>query len=403
MSRIRSVYDHGFSRPDDRFIPVSPEDLVRLVSEDSDVFGSTANAIDKVARLIHLVLEQEKTAFERLTVQTYSNLNPDRETVVIDDPEMDADATEDLLFRKLGHMLEKANFEQLTPEQVEAAINTGNTHGMRVHLDFEQVKQISVWVRGRSEKPHRQRTLAHPLRGETVSVATFNRLVIVVSLKRDEHVHVRLFKDIPVRDIEALMPHAKVKMNRRDAIFMVGGGAGAAWSVATKLTIASVAAVTNLLWLLALPLAGLSWKLFSGYRRALKDRDSNRAKHLYFQSLGSNRSAIHMLASMICEEEIKEALLLYAFCTDATRERLKPESLSDLDRQVQNYLKERLGIVVDFDIADAIETLDRLELWSDRERYIALPPDAAEQALIQHWSEQRTESYHRDLLGIHSA
>ena len=62
-------------------------------------------------------------------------------------------------------------------------------------------------------------------------------------------------------------------------------------------------AVTNLLWVLALPLAALSWKIFSAYRRALKDRSSHRAQHLYFQSLGNNRSALFLITKMICEEE----------------------------------------------------------------------------------------------------
>ena len=224
--------------------------------------------------------------------------------------------------------------------------------------------------------------------------------MIIASLKTDEHIFVRLFKDIPVRDIEALLPHARVKMNRRDAFLMVGGGAGAAWSVATKLAVASVAAVTNLLWLLAIPLAGLSWKLFTGYRRAIKDRDSNRARHLYFQSLGNNRSAIHMLASMICEEEIKEAVLLYIFCTEEAQQHLKPESIHDVDRMIQNYLEERIDVSVDFDVTDAVETLDRLELWSNRANLRVLSFSQAIAKLADHWTEQRTEKYHHNLLGI---
>ena len=46
-----------------------------------------------------------------------------------------------------------------------------------------------------------------------------------------------MFKNIPIRDVEALLPHARVRMNRRDALFMLGGGAGAAWSVVTKLAL----------------------------------------------------------------------------------------------------------------------------------------------------------------------
>lgn len=223
---------------------------------------------------------------------------------------------------------------------------------------------------------------------------------MVVSLRGDDDVHIRMFKDIPIRDVEALLPHAKVRMNRKDAVFMLGGGAGAVWSVITKLAIVGAAAVTNLLWVLALPLAVLSWKVFSGYRRALKDRSSSRAQHLYFQSLGNNRSAIHMVAKMICEEEIKEAVLLYAFTTPTIREKLKPTSMKDMDRLIQNYLEERIGVRVDFDIADASETLERLGLWIDSEALTTLSVEDSIKELEGHWMELRSENYHANLLGI---
>ena len=97
-------------------------------------------------------------------------------------------------------------------------------------------------------------------------------------------------------------------------------------------------AASQLLWIIAVPLAGLSWKVFSGYRRALKNRDSNRAKHLYFQSLGANRSAIHMISFMICEEEIKEAFLMYAFCLDAEADG-RSVSEADIKSSIEDYLR----------------------------------------------------------------
>jgi hypothetical protein len=271
---------------------------------------------------------------------------------------------------------------------------------MRVRLDPESIKDVSIWVRGRSEAEIRRRGILNPRKGIVTTVAVFNRIAFVASLKKEQSIHVRLFKDIPIRDLEALLPHAHVRMNRKDAAFMVGGATGAAWSVIAKLTIASVAAATQLLWVLAVPLAGLSWKIFSGYRRALKDRDSHRARHLYYQTLGANLSAIHRLASMISEEEIKEAVLLYAFCSREVLGKLAPESFADLERLIQSYLRERTGITCDFDMDDAVETLDRLDLWEDREKLRALPPEQAAGKLEEHWTELGSENYHAGLLGI---
>ncbi len=400
LARIRSVYDYGFSRPDDRFIPVAPSDLIDLVTSDTDLFGPTAADLSRVADGILSILEQERSAFERLTIEAYAPFNPDRETLVLDEERESDEADEAVLMSKLEHMLEKANFERLSPDQVQAAIEAGNTHGLRVNLDQSSVESVSIWVRGRTESIVRRRTLLNPRKGIEENVATFNRLVLIAKMSREQHLHIKMFKDIPIRDVEALLPHARVKINRKDAFFMVGGGAGAIWSVATKLTIASVAAVTNLLWVLALPLAGFSWRLFSGYRRALKERDSHRARHLYYQGLGSNRSAVHTVATLICEEEIKEAVLLYAFCAPHVVERLRPQSLADMDRLIQNYLKERIGIDVDFDIHDAVETLERLGLWVDQDSFKVLDIEEGIAELEQHRIERRSVDYHAQLLGI---
>ena len=188
-------------------------------------------------------------------------------------------------------------------------------------------------------------------------------------------------------------------MGLRDAVMMIGSGAGAVWTVIAKVLAVGLVAASQLLWVVAVPLAGLFWKVFSGYRRAIKDRDSNRAKHLYFQSLGANRSAIHLISYMICEEEIKESVLLYAFCLDVENDG-RSTSESAIKAEIEAYLKELTKIEVDFDIDDAIETLDRLSLWKDRTELRVIGLDEASGKLETHCQQGLSRDYHAGLLGI---
>ena len=158
-------------------------------------------------------------------------------------------------------------------------------------------------------------------------------------------------------------------------------------------------AASQLLWVVAVPLAGLFWKVFSGYRRAIKDRDSNRAKHLYFQSLGANRSAIHLISFMICEEEIKEAVLLYVFCLDAESDG-RSTSETAIKAEIETYLNKLASVEVDFDIKDAIETLDRFDLWNDRGELQVIGLDEASSKLELHCKQGLSRDYHAGLLGI---
>jgi hypothetical protein len=206
----------------------------------------------------------------------------------------------------------------------------------------------------------------------------------------------KMFKNIPQGDLEALMPHAKVKMGPRDFLTTIAASGGAFWTIVTKLVTTGIAAAGSLLYILAVPLAGLGWKTFSSYRRALKDRDSDRTKHLYYQNLANNASVIHMLATNVAQAEVKEALLCYAICANG---RIKggPESVRRLDEEAERYLGAKLGIDVNFDVHDALETMDRLALWEDRDALRVVPPEQALAILDEHRRQRRSANYHIDL------
>ena len=396
---LTNVYDSGFTRPDNRFIPVGSDDLIDYLAEDTETFGENSSRIREVSRWLIRILEQEKSAFERILTRAYARINPDRETIDVLNAGDPGEPEFRLLNSKIQHMLEKANFEELSDAQVKTALEAGSTHGIKVKLDEDSLEELSIWVRGRSTAPFHRRTLRHPIKGESSRVAIFNRLALITRPSGEDNVQVRLFKDIPIRDVEALLPNANVSMGLRDAVMMVGSGAGAVWTVVVKVLAVGFVAASQLLWVIAVPLAGLFWKVFSGYRRAIKDRDSNRAKHLYFQSLGSNRSAIHLISYMICEEEIKEAVLLYAFCLDVENDgRVSSESAIKLE--IETYLNKLTSIEVDFDIDDAVETIERLGLWKDRSELRVIGLDDAAGKLELHTQQGLSRGYHAGLLGI---
>lgn len=398
-STLTTVYESGFTRPDNRFIPVASDDLIEYMASDSKTFGDDCSDIREVANWFIRILEQEKSSFERLITRSYARINPDRETIDILNNDAPVDADFEQLNSRVQHMLEKANFERLSDDQVRTAVEAGNTRGMKVKLDEESLEELAIWVRGRSTAPYHRRTLTQPFKGETSTIAIFNRLAVITRPAGESNVQLRLFKDIPIRNVEALLPNANVRMGARDAVMMIGGGAGAVWTVVTKILAVGLVAASQLLWVIAVPLAGLFWKVFSGYRRAIKDRDSNRAKHLYFQSLGANRSAIHRISFMICEEEIKEAVLLYTFCLDVEKDGRSTSEVA-IKSEIEKYLKNLTSTDVDFDITDAIETLTRMDLWKDRLELLVIGITEASSKLEAHFQQGLSRDYHAGLLGI---
>jgi hypothetical protein len=303
-------------------------------------------------------------AWQRDLEEFYGAFNPDRDTIALR-PDNEARTPEGYadLRRRLCHLLDKANFEQLDDMSVRRAVRLANTHGLRIQLDPSRIEELLVFARGRGTVHRVRRSVRSGMKRQTVVLSVYRRLVVIARLKGDPHVLIKMFKDIPERDVEVLLPHAEVTMNWLDRALMLGGGAGVVGSTATQIMKIGLLAISRLLWVLTMGLAMLLWRTFSGYQKARHKRDWQRTQHLYYHNMSNNAAALHMLISMTKQEEIKEAALAYMLCLLGDT---PPAGAEELKTRAEKYLYEKFGAEVDFDVEDAIEKLERLGLWADR-------------------------------------
>lgn len=379
---------------DDRFVPIRVFDLCHRMRSDTDTFGDGAEALCEVAEALEDVLCQESDAFERQVADAYADLSPDRDTIDLTPPGERLGDELDKVDTWLNYLLEKANFTELTPEQLAHVVAVANSLGLRVKLDPERIERLRVYARGEGHITRTFRTWRTPIKGEERQLDVYRRLCVVVKLCDEPHLRIKMFKDIPASDVEALLPHAEVGMSTFDQVQLYGGSAGALGSAMLKLIqfvfFASVA-VTALLWTFLVGFFMLTFKAVTGYYRTRSKRDSQRTRHLYDQNLGNNAAVIHNLLAMIAQEETKEAFLAYAICYAAQ----EPfESSAAVDETVEAYLKTRFQVEVNFDSDDALETLTRLELWSDAKCFRVVEPQVALERLRTHWRERKTWGYH---------
>lgn len=377
---------------DDRFVPARAAELVERLIDDACERGAARAACDDFARALTAVVEQESAALKRGLLDDYSHFNPDRDTLPLDS---------DLTWRtpggyaeldvQLAYLLDKANFERLDEIQLEQAVQVASTHGMVVRLDPQRVERLTIFVRGRGRVKFFRKSWRNPIRGKPVELDVFRRLVFVARLADDPHVLIKMFKDIPACDVEALLPHADVTMSWTDRLLMIGGGAGAAGSTAMKVLSVGLAALSRTLWLLIVGLAMLTWRTFSGYRSARQRRDSQRTRHLYYQNVANNGAAIDAIVSMIEQEELKEAVAAYLVLLNASP---PPATERDLDQRVERWVHEQFKVRINFDCGDALETLDRFSLWIDRGNLRVAPVEEAARRLREHWLAHKSERYH---------
>lgn len=375
--------------PDDRYVPIRPGDLLAAMLRDPSL-AAIADGLPGLHAALERIIHAESNALARQIERAYSSCNPDRDTVLSGGLGDDRRA----LAAVLHYTFDKANYDRLEDAQVRAAIDSANVHGMRVRVDPDKLEELELFVRGRTQETRLVRTIRRPIHGEMREVDLYRRLAVVFRAHGSSEVSIKLFREIPVADLEALLPHAEAGMSTFDRIKILGGGigalGGATWQAITLLVQGSMLA-GQYVGALLLGLAGLSVRSILGYRRAKLRRTSQRTHHLYYQNIANNAAVLDLLVTSIGHEEIKETLLAYALlAADGGR----PRDIEALSRDVEAWIRRNFHVAVDFDVADALESLDRLGLWADRGAMRALAPDAATAALEQRWHDRSTEDYH---------
>ena len=380
--------------PDDRYIPVRIEALVAELADDTR-FGELATHCEAVEVALEQAILQETDAFRRAIGRTYEPFNPARETIVHvqESDESTAQDRIDTLRGMVSYLLDKANFEPLEEGQLEATLHLATTHGMRIRVNPDRLAFLDLYVRGRAETTRTVRTLRHPFRGEERTIEVFRRLAVVFRPSDEARVNLKMFREIPLEDVEALLPHAEPQMTRLDKLKIVGGGLGALGGISTKLwavLINGAAIATGFLWALTAAMVGLSVRSILGYRHAKKVRASQMTHHLYFQNVANNAGVLDQLLTSIGHEEVKEALLGYAILWS------KPgiDSMEAFEAEAAAWLEEAFGVAVDFDGPDAHESLTRLGLWEDADAWTVVPPLEATARLEARWRTREGAAYH---------
>jgi len=381
---------------DDRFIPVRLEAIVGAVASDAQLAGIGAETVTEFIDALRACVDQETAAFRRRLDMLYDPFNPDRDTTIPDyDDTRKSDAEMRKLLERIDYLMDKANFTCMSELHIEQAIQAASTHGIRVRFDASMIDTLTLWVRGIGRTTTRIKTLRHPIRGEDKQIEVYRRLVLLARLKEEDDLLLKMFRNIPTADLEALLPHAQVSMNWLDRAKVAVGAGGALGSIGSAVTKAATAAsvgLFNLLYVVGLPFILLGWRSFSGYRRAVKNRDSQRTKNLYYLNLASNWAVLSTMLARTSQEETKEAAILYLYLLLGQQRAVASEA--ELRAEVERFLLERFGLECSFDCPDAMETLDRFELWNDREKYSVVPIDEAHGKLHTHYAQRRTWDYH---------
>ncbi|MDP7035160.1 MAG: TMEM143 family protein [Planctomycetota bacterium] len=242
----------------------------------------------------------------------------------------------------------------------------------------------------------RRITLADRLRGwksflrpVTIQEPTYRQLILLFRFQNDSKkgaesvdrgIHIKIFRDIPMADLEVVFPEKKLSMKPADLLKLVITGVSGVVIVAVKFL--SQAILNPVVALFALgSLGGYGLKTFLGWKRSRDRYESMVTDSLYHKSLDTDRGVIFYLVDSLESQEFKESALAYFMLW--TKGSLSEE---ELDRECELFLRQEFGVKVDFEVEDALEKIEREGLVIQKDgRYEACPLAEALQRLDYKW------------------
>ncbi|XOV86296.1 MAG: TMEM143 family protein [Pseudomonadota bacterium] len=400
------------TRPALRFIPFRKRDIIEMCVSASSQSATEQMRFRDFCRLLQSVFHFEFHEKLEALKDTYAPMNPDRDTRKV---AVFTERSGTTFVQQLEALLDKANYERLSDEDLEAAFKASSLFKLSLKIDFSAFDDVLLFVRGESLK--RERLLRFfGLWTSEIEFANFDRVVIYIRFsegaqfdrgtQRPGTTMLKMFQNVPKADIEMLFPNTRLGMRLIDKLMIgvpaiLGGGVimttqlgtalillGALFGYWLGLSNQPVELDEAALIAVVAGIGGLGsfiWKQFVNFKNRKLTFMQALTQNLYFKNLDNNAGVFHRLIDDAEEEECKEAILAYYFLLMAETEGV---DAAELDDRVERWFLERWNSKIDFEIDDALEKLLTLGIVTQSGGILrAAPLEAACQILDQRWDE----------------
>ncbi len=396
-----------------RYIPFRRRDIVEMCLAD-DALGADGGTFRQLGYMLEQVFHFEFHQVQEALKNAYAELDPDADTRR---PRLDATGDGGNFVDLLDALLEKANYERVSQDDLNQALVESSLFRIRLHVDFSDFAEVSLFTRGQSV---RSETLTSwfGLKKQTIEFINYDRVVVYLRIREDfEHSRqnfascrpgstlLKLFRNVPMADLEMLFPNTQVRMRLSDKLLIgipavVSGGVVLTTKLGASLVLlgslvgywlgmSSQPAELNRAAIMALAagafaLGGYLWKQFNNFKNRKLRFMQALTQNLYFKNLDNNAGVVFRLVNDAEEEETKEALLAYYFLLTSPA----PLERAQLDRRIETWFEQRWACAIDFEIDDALHkllSLGLIETVGDELR--AIPLQQAIRLLDRRWDD----------------
>ncbi len=369
----------------ERYIPFRKRDIIGMILDDQKFeseeargdFNLLCGIIESIFHFtFHKDLEELKDAYYPINPDLKKALQPSE--AEIEDSNRKLDTT-------LQKILNDANFNLIPKEEIESAFNDNALVNFSVKIDFDDYEYARIYARGRRKDKFTLKRL-FGLKTTDHEHEILERVVLFARLKKteeqEESTFIKMFKDVPIEDLEILFPNSKVIMSLKDKLMLVVPAVAAGVPLlVTKVIPALIVAFVIISAYLGIKgtveenqlkqaiavfsalgaLGGFLFKQWSKYKTKRFLFQKELSDNLYFRNMVNNAGVFYSLIDSAEEEECKESFLSYYFLYTAE----SPLTEGELDSRIEKWMEEKHGCVMDFECDDALAKLKALELLNE--------------------------------------
>ncbi len=405
-----------------RYLPLRVDEVVALCAQR--VGPGDADGFHRVAGLLRALLHASYRERWQRAKDAYAPFSPDTETQEQrpDTASAGSGEAQQRLVDELREVLDAANYDEVPREVLEQALGESSVFRVQLHAELDDFADLLVFRRGvaqRSDTLERWRGL----RTLHVDYLEYRRVVLYARYQdaawfrergrdldelpfRPGRAVLKLFQEVPEKDLEMLLPNTEVRMRTLDKVLfgvpaLVSGIVVATTKLATALGLLVLLVAAGLGLRRRAPeldtgalftvlggltaLGGYLWRQYGKFTSRRTSYMKTLSESLYYKSIGDGPGVLFTVLDSAEEEDVKESLLAYAGLLE------QPLTADVLDAQVEQLLADsgRLGAArVDFEVSDALGKLERVGVVRRQGgSWAALPVEQAVQALRDRWRE----------------
>ncbi len=382
------------------FIPYERADLIQLCLSEDKLNPLSAQKFQEFCQILsayyHFKFHSSLEKFK----QNFASFNPDADTKSIVDLSLqEKNQRQFQLVADFETLLSQANYFPLSQTTLKNAFEKRSLIQLNTNVNFDDFEEIVCYARG---DIYKSTYIKKFFRKIPVELDILERVALLIKFKNQVYtdpkrkknlgekfkpgkIYLYLYRNIPKHDLEFIFPNVEISMTWKDRIILIGSALGAAIPITLRVLPQLFLVIGVILFLvfgyvpiegleikkedvnnimpimitslsLIVTLGGFAMKQYVNYKNKQIKFQKDVADTLFFRKLAINLGVFQSLIDSAEEEECKEIILVYYHLL-TTQIPLNPEKL---DRRIEQWMEEKFGSIVNFDVVKTLRNLEEI-------------------------------------------